>query len=416
VVGEAVSMTETFITHIRVDEVRNISDLSITLSGVERQHLIVTGKNGCGKTSFLLALNKFLMQIFNGNYENFESYREALNQHRLSLDFVKSSNAEESALRDAQRTVKNYEEYFSNFGGTEIVFTSFSGILDKVKDGDFVIAFFNAKRQTQIQIPSGINQVPLRDKYSPNDNVGGAFVQYIVNLKAERSFARDDGDEEAVRKIDDWFTRFEKHLSDLFGYENLRLVFDRKNYNFFIDVGDREKFSLFELSDGYSAVINIVTEIMLRMEAAGSRAYDLEGIVVIDEIETHLHVELQKKILPFLCDFFPRIQFIVSTHSPFVLSSVENAVICDLQNRIVTEDLSGYSYDTLIESYFKSDKYSDILKRKVARYEALADMPEKSDREMDEYFELKDELSSLPKYLAPELDVKLKQIELKHLS
>jgi hypothetical protein len=152
------------------------------------------------------------------------------------------------------------------------------------------------------------------------------------------------------------------------------------------------------------------------MEAAGSHAYDLEGVVLIDEVETHLHVELQKKILPFLCDFFPKIQFIISTHSPFVLSSVANAVICDLEKRIVTQDLSGYSYDALIESYFKSDKYSELLKGKVVRYEALADMPERSDDEMDEYFELKHELTNLPKYLAPELDVKIKQIALKHLS
>jgi predicted ATP-binding protein involved in virulence len=199
----------------------------------------------------------------------------------------------------------------------------------------------------------------------------------------------------------------------LFECENLELVFDRQNFNFFIKIDGKEQFSLAELSDGYSAVISIVTEIMLRMEAAGSHAYDLEGVVLIDEVETHLHVELQKKILPFLCDFFPKIQFIISTHSPFVLSSVANAVICDLEKRIVTQDLSGYSYDALIESYFKSDKYSEILKSKVVRYEALADMPERSDREMDEYFELKHELTSLPKYLAPELDVKLKQIELR---
>jgi predicted ATP-binding protein involved in virulence len=199
----------------------------------------------------------------------------------------------------------------------------------------------------------------------------------------------------------------------LFECENLELVFDRQNFNFFIKIDGKEQFSLAELSDGYSAVISIVTEIMLRMEAAGSHAYDLEGVVLIDEVETHLHVELQKKILPFLCDFFPKIQFIISTHSPFVLSSVANAVICDLEKRIVTQDLSGYSYDALIESYFKSDKYSEILKSKAVRYEALADMPERSDREMDEYFELKHELTSLPKYLAPELDVKLKQIELR---
>jgi predicted ATP-binding protein involved in virulence len=381
VVGGAVSMTETFITHIHIDRVRNIRDLDIPLSDTERRHLIITGANGSGKTSLLASINSMLGSWVYSPYP---------------IGAMPMSNGEIKV----QLSGRDQNPAESN------------------PDKPSVYVFFEAKRQANFSIPQGVQKINLNvgSASPPSQPLSQYFIQHIVNLKAERSFARDDGDEESVRKLDDWFSHFEMHLKDLFEDEKLQLIFDRKTYNFFIKLANREPFGLSELSDGYSAVMRIITEIMLRMEGRQNSPYDLEGIVIIDEIETHLHVELQKKILPFLCDFFPRIQFIVSTHSPFVLSSVENAVICDLQNRIVTEDLSGYSYDALIESYFKSDKYSAILKRKVARYEALADMPEKSDQEMDKYFELKHELSNLPKYLAPELDVKLKQIALKHLS
>jgi energy-coupling factor transporter ATP-binding protein EcfA2 len=369
-------MDETFITHIRVSKVRNIVDLDIPLSDHKRKHLIVTGKNGCGKTSLLTCINS----VFDSRYASAPNQRVAINS--------------------------SIEVKFSDSG------RDLRGLNAPPR---FVWVFFAAKREANFSIPQGIQKVDLA-AFPPFESPSRHFIQYIVNLKAERSFAKDDNDGKAVDKIDNWFSYFESRLKDLFDAQSLELVFDRKNYDFLIKLPDQEAFSLLNLSDGYSAVMRIISDIMLRMENPQGTIYDLEGIVIIDEIETHLHVDLQKKILPFLCDFFPKIQFIVSTHSPFVLSSVENAVICDLQNRIVTEDLSGYSYDALIESYFRSDKYSDILKRKVARYEALADMPEKSDREMDEYFELKHELSNLPKYLAPELDVKLKQIELKHLS
>jgi len=131
-------------------------------------------------------------------------------------------------------------------------------------------------------------------------------------------------------------------------------------------------FGFNELSDGYSAFLSIVKELLLRMEAHRNhrKAYDMEGIALIDEIETHLHVDL-KKILPFLITVFPNIQFEISTRSPFVLSSIGNAVICDLENRFITKDLSGYSYDALIESYFDSDKYSYELKGKLSEYEKL---------------------------------------------
>jgi predicted ATP-binding protein involved in virulence len=176
---------------------------------------------------------------------------------------------------------------------------------------------------------------------------------------------------DTVKKIDNWFEKFEKRLQFIFDFEKLELKFNRKAYNFEIITDEIEPFNVNNLSDGYSAIISIVSELILRMEAHNVKAYDLEGIVIIDEIETHLHVDLQKKILPFLTDFFPKIQFIVTTHSPFVLSSISNATICDLETKIVTTDLSNYSYDALIESYFKTDKYSDEIKNKIKEFEEL---------------------------------------------
>lgn len=50
------------------------------------------------------------------------------------------------------------------------------------------------------------------------------------------------------------------------------------------------------------------------------------GIVLIDEIELHLHPKWQGKIVPVLMDTFPNIQFIITTHSPKVLSEIKNDV------------------------------------------------------------------------------------------
>uniref|UniRef100_UPI0034A03482 AAA family ATPase n=1 Tax=Saccharibacillus sp. CPCC 101409 TaxID=3058041 RepID=UPI0034A03482 len=94
-------------------------------------------------------------------------------------------------------------------------------------------------------------------------------------------------------------------------------------------------------------------------------SYDLQGVVLIDEIETHLHVSLQKKIMPFLTTLFPKIQFIVTTHSPFVLNSIPNTVICDLETRTVMEDFSAYSYESIVEKYFGTELYSEELQEKI---------------------------------------------------
>ena len=57
-------------------------------------------------------------------------------------------------------------------------------------------------------------------------------MQHIVNLKADKSFARDDKDLEAVQQIESWFSRFENWLKSIFDDKNLSLQFDRKKYTF----------------------------------------------------------------------------------------------------------------------------------------------------------------------------------------
>lgn len=152
-------------------------------------------------------------------------------------------------------------------------------------------------------------------------------------------------------------------------------------------------------------------DLVLRMEKNIREIYDLEGIVLIDEIETHLHLALQKKIMKFLTEFFPRIQFIVSTHSPFILNSLDNAVIYDLEKNIKMEDLSLYSYEGIVEGYFDVDNYSDELKAKIEEYRNLAFRKDLNDDEKARRAELRIEFKNVSKDLAKELKDEFNAIE-----
>ena len=407
-------MTENFITNIFIENSRNIKDLEIPLSNDIRQHLILTGKNGSGKTSLLLEINKFLTKIDDGSFQHFsnqKNHQENVEQQLLNPNIIADQRL------NLERTLKGVQEWFANFGGTKIKFSgSENTIFEKSQNGEFLLAFFDSKRHTNLNIPQGINKINLQKKYHLNDKANSNFIQYIVNLKADRSFARDDNEKDVVDKIDKWFERLENRLKQIFDVSNLELRFDRKSYNFDIITDKNTPFNFNNLSDGYSAIISIVTELLLRMEAHEVKSYDLEGIVIIDEIETHLHVDLQKKILPFLTDFFPKLQFIVTTHSPFVLSSLSNTTICDLETRTVTTDLSGYSYDALLESYFKTDKYSEEIKSKIIEFDKLTSLTEKTIEQLNQIRILRNYFAHTPKYLSNELLVKLQQIELNELN
>ena len=407
-------MTENFITAIKVNHSRNVNDLEIPLSEAQRQHLILTGKNGSGKTSLLLELTKFLVQIDNGQIQNFQAYQEQIERYQDQLNNLTTNSQQKLQI---ENKLRKSQQRKANFGGTEIYFsTDYLNIFNRCQSGEFLLAFFDSKRHTNINVPSGINKVQLKKKYGLNEKASANFIQYIVNLKADRSFARDDNEMDTVAKIDAWFDRFESRLKSIFNNQGLELKFDRKSYNFDIVTGVGEPFNFNTLSDGYSAIISIISELLLRMEAHNVKSYDLEGVVIIDEIETHLHVDLQKKILPFLTDFFPRLQFIVTTHSPFILSSVSNATICDLETRTITSDLSNYSYDALIESYFKSDKYSEEIKSKISEFDRLTSLDKRTPEENDALRHLRNYFAHAPKYLSKELLVRLQQIKLNELN
>lgn len=407
-------MNDSFITNIFVENSRNIKALNIPLSKDNRQHLILTGKNGSGKTSLLLEIKKYLTQIDNGNmrfYKDQITYRKTLNEQ------LTKPNLDPNEKLELSRNLSDTLKWLTEFGGTKLTFSNPDlSIYNIAQNGDFILAYFGSKRHAQLQVPTGINKIDLKKKYGIDEKVNAKFIQHIVNLKAERSFAKDDKEETIVKNIDSWFERFEKSLQFIFDANNLTLKFNRNTYNFDIVIDDQEIFDFSTLSDGYSAIISIVSELLLRMEAHYVRTYDLQGVVIIDEIETHLHVDLQKKILPFLTNFFPKLQFIVTTHSPFVLSSLSNATICDLETRIITEDLSNYSYDALIESYFRTDKYSKEITEKIKDFERLALATNLSVEEKDYLKDLRNYFAHSPKYLSDELMVKLQEIELKELT
>ncbi len=78
--------------------------------------------------------------------------------------------------------------------------------------------------------------------------------------------------------------------------------------------------SIFQLSSGELALISIFGEIIHQADnnVNNTPLENIKGIVLIDEIEEHLHITLQKEILPKMFALFPNVQFIVSSHSPFL--------------------------------------------------------------------------------------------------
>ena len=404
-----------YITKIRIEKLKHLENINIDLDNDKPKHLLLTGKNGVGKTTTLNAIKNWLRSIQN-------DYIKAIriNQKNIkNLSFqLENESSEEKMVGIQNQLESSYDSL--NILGNKHVDLIISGNENQInsfyKKGKFILAYYGANRQTTVEIPKGAEKVQLKETYSLDENPSSIFVKYLVDLKTQQSFARNENELKVVENIDAWFTRLENALKTILDDESIKLKFDYKNYDFTIMQDEREPYGLSQLSDGYSSIINIVSDLILRMDknrASEERNYvfDTEGIVLIDELETHLHIELQKKILPFLTEFFPNIQFIITTHSPFVLNSIDNAVIYDLEKKIRLENLSNYSYDGIVEGYFEVDSYSKELKEKIEEYRSLAFKKDLNEEESARRAELRIEFKNVSGDLAKQLKAEFNEIE-----
>jgi len=357
-------MQDVFITKIHIRKVRHLQGIDIVLSDNERKHLILTGKNGSGKTSLLEAMK-----------DNISSFQQVMSDKD---DFV-AGLMYGVGYRD----------------DTSDVDISYSGNTEFYEDAIFV--YIPAERN-KLTIPESIETVRLEGKTLISKNVGRDFLKYVLNLDYRLYGAKTDNNTLLEVNLKKWFDNFLEALREIYDCRELKLKRDARNLAFNVVMPGREPFGLHEMADGYTAFLDIYMELLMRFENEENEVvYDTPAIVLIDEVETHLHVELQKRILPFLTRMFPKVQFIAVTHSPFVITSLENAIVYDLEKNIRLDgDLTEYSYTDIIEGYFDVSECSAGLKSDFDRYVELCHKDSQTATEREEMRKLFERLNKIP--------------------
>jgi hypothetical protein len=182
-----------------------------------------------------------------------------------------------------------------------------------------------------------------------------------------------------------------------------------------------DEFPLRQMSDGYRTVTALVVDIIRQMSVAfqelqisddqdGRPTLSYPGIVLVDEVDAHLHVSWQKHIGEWLKIHFPLIQFIVTSHSPYVCQSADPGGLVRLAGpeeqdhpRVVDEDLYqrvvyGSGDDAILTELFGVETpYSaeaEKLRRRLGRLEERVLNGEASSDEVAEYRSLSERLTS----------------------
>lgn len=125
--------------------------------------------------------------------------------------------------------------------------------------------------------------------------------------------------------------------------------------------------SVFLMSSGEMALVSVFVEILKQADALGKSIQDISGIVLIDEVDKHLHIRLQKEILPVLFAKYPNVQFIVTSHAPFLsLGLAENNQ--HIKSTIFDMDRNGCRCEVQ-----NNDLYQEVYRMMVAENERFID-------------------------------------------
>lgn len=398
-----------FIKNIKINKLFHLNNFDISIDDKEYPNLIITGKNGSGKTILLNAISDFLDKIKGDTTMNFLSYgKQVENQKHL----LKNPSLDDQTRMTYNSILQMQENQYKLFyGKIDVEFNNVSDIIDKYNKDEFIIAFYQADRKIRMDENKNPTKPTINRRGGVKDTSTSQFLNFLSDLKIQEALARNENQIEDANNIRAWFDEFEVLLQSIFEDNDLKLEFNYKDYSFRINTGGKS-FKFTEMSDGFAAVIDIVADLILKMQSENSltRAYQKEGIVLIDEVETHLHLGLQKLVMPMLSKVFPNIQFIITTHSPFVLSSMNNAVAFDLEHREKISDLTEYSYESLAEGYFGVKTTSSYARMQLDNLKGLLEKETLTEEEEKTVKLLNAGFEKIPEMISPILVGEYRQL------
>lgn len=182
------------------------------------------------------------------------------------------------------------------------------------------------------------------------------------------------------------------------GSKNTRVFFDLDTHKLVLEFenedGNAQKFAMDEMSDGYKNTLSMIGDIAYRMAVLNPVLGDMvlektPGVVLIDEIDLHLHPQWQQTILSDLNAIFPNVQFVVSSHAPAVINSVPREQIRILDKGTVympAAQTYGRDANSILREVMKVSERPDDIKKRLELFYTCMDQNkyEEADRILTE--------------------------------
>lgn len=363
------------IKSLSIQDFRGISNVHITEFNKNLNLLI--GINGSGKSSILdsiaLLLTSFTSRLTTSNSKGqmilvSDIKRESRKGCTLSI----TMDNEVYWNKHRTRSMDKKEE--SDYSSLNEYTKEFRMRLDNMEKICLpIIVHYGVKRT--------ITDIPLKFPTENNLLATAAYKDWIDSKASYRDifpWLRGEEDYENEIRVDDPNARdrgleaLREAMRKIFPeYENLRVK--RKPHLEVVLRKKGEELPLSQLSDGEKCYIALVCDIVRRLSLANPTGNILngEGIVLIDEVDLHLHPSWEQSVMEKLHLTFPNIQFIVSAHSPLVASHFDGQVFA-VNNGTVTPlpRLFGLDYSTILQDWMGTSSGNKEINSLLELYKA----------------------------------------------
>jgi predicted ATP-binding protein involved in virulence len=326
---------------------------------------IFTGKNGTGKTTLLEMLASGF-QNNNGNKDIAAKIHNALlKAFKLVCSYELFSDGSDinTISYFGNNIAINHQagELFFDNSTTPLGLNYISKIYNFGNNSfDFAFFAYSGYRRivkTNLSAIQELNNNPLSDALDFNNSINPQLlIQWLANTITKKALAFSRTDNAAVTKYTETISRIENAVSEITGQiVKFDLLDNPLSIGITVD-GLKLDFNL--LPDGMKSIISWIADLLMRMDripwSSDINVFDRNFILFLDEIEVHLHPEWQRKILPVVQKLFPNAQIFISTHSPFVVGSVDGAWIYKFKKEgpysvldgepILSEDGKSFQY------------------------------------------------------------------------
>jgi len=321
-----------YIESIKLENIRSIEKLEITFPKEGAGWHVFIGDNGSGKSTLLKAISAKLIgsNEINGIYPVWQDWLKK-GKSKGSIDIKLTSIQQNLIVLEKDKNGIILSSFYESVK-SENLFSAGYGPFRRLSGGD------EKRNKIALSLPKASAHLSIFGEEAALTNA----MDWIVELDRKRikETYENKNIKSESQAIFDGLKSFINH-SNLLPHNTKFEKVDVDGNVLFID-GNKNEISVLQLSDGYRSVLSMMFDLIRQMlqmyghenvfenSNLGIPTIDIKGVVLIDEVDTHLHPSWQTKIGSWFTTFFPNIQFIVTTHSPLICRASEKGSIWQL--------------------------------------------------------------------------------------